>query len=58
MAEPLKNIYNRSFFDHFLTHLPEVGPSVFLDKIYDLEWEKRELKQRMRPIVVTTLKKG
>jgi 3-methyladenine DNA glycosylase AlkC len=53
MAEPLKNIYNRSFFDNFFTHLPEVTPSVFLEKIYNEDWEQRELKQRMRHIAET-----
>ena len=53
MAEPLKNIYNHAFFDNFLNHLPEVTPSVFLEKIYDGAWENRELKQRMRHIAET-----
>ncbi len=53
MAQPLKNIYNRPFFDKFLAYLPEVTPSVFLEKIHDGDWEQRELKQRMRHIAVT-----
>lgn len=53
MAEPIKNIYNRDFFDVFLKNLPEVPPSVFLDKIFDSEWENRELKQRIRHIALT-----
>jgi 3-methyladenine DNA glycosylase AlkC len=53
MAEPLKNIYNRSFFDDFLKNVPEVDPSVFLTKIFDKDWENRELKQRMRHIALT-----
>ncbi len=53
MAEPLKNIYNRPFFDNFLSNIPEVPPSVFLEKIYDETWENRELKQRMRHIAQT-----
>ena len=53
MAEPLKNIYNRDFFHIFLKNLPEVPPSVFLDKIFDAQWENRELKQRMRHIALT-----
>lgn len=52
MAEPLKNIYNDSFFDKFLADLPEIDPSVFRAKIYDLEWANRELKQRMRHIAL------
>lgn len=52
MAEPLKNIYNDSFFDKFLADLPEIDPSVFREKTYDLEWENRELKQRMRHIAL------
>jgi 3-methyladenine DNA glycosylase AlkC len=53
MAEPLKNIYNKTFFANFLSNLPEVPPSVFFQKIFDNDWEKRELKQRMRHIALT-----
>jgi 3-methyladenine DNA glycosylase AlkC len=53
MAEPLKNIYNKPFFDNFLSNLPEVTPSVFLPKIFDKDWENKELKQRMRHIALT-----
>ena len=53
MAEPLKNIYSKTFFESFLSNLPEVTPSLFLPKIFDKDWENRELKQRMRHIALT-----
>ncbi|MBL7813851.1 MAG: DNA alkylation repair protein [Saprospiraceae bacterium] len=52
MAEPLKNIYNDAFFDSFLADLPEIDPSVFRTKIYEDDWENKELKQRMRHIAL------
>ena len=59
MAEPLKNLYNKSFFDDFIEAIklivPNINKSMFLNKIYDNKWENRELKQRMRHIS-TTLK--
>ena len=56
MAEPLKNIYNDSFFD-ILTQasesvIPGFDTDSFLKQIYDKEWEKRELKERMRHITL------
>ncbi|NAS13311.1 DNA alkylation repair protein [Poritiphilus flavus] len=52
MAELLKNIYNRAFFDAFTSIFQEVAPSFstsqFLNEIFDDEWEDRELKQRLR----------
>lgn len=53
MPEPLKNIYSKTFFDTFLSNLPEVTPSLFLPKIFDEHWENKELKQRMRHIALT-----
>ena len=57
MAELLKNIYNQQFFDSFTIAIKQVIPDFdkpsFLNSIYDHEWEQRELKQRMRHIVLT-----
>ncbi len=57
MAELLKNIYNQEFFNEFSKTLQQVIPDFdktsFLHQIYDDEWEQRELKQRMRHIVLT-----
>lgn len=54
MAEPLKNVYNPSFFEGFIATAKQVLPAFneqqFLNVIFDQEWEKRELKQRMRHI--------
>ena len=57
MAEPLKNLYNKTFFDAF-THaceqvIPEFSTDLYLQEIYDEGWEQRELKERMRHITVT-----
>ena len=52
--ELFKNLYNDHFFEFFTQALSKVYPafnkSVFLDHIYDSEWDSRELKQRMRHI--------
>ncbi|MCR6642227.1 MAG: DNA alkylation repair protein [Sporocytophaga sp.] len=54
MADLLKNIYNKAFFDQFCditgTVIKDFDRKVFLKKIYDKEWEQRELKQRMKHI--------
>lgn len=54
MAEPLKNIYNEKFFEHFTKAFLKISPAfnekLFLTKIYDEQWKERELKQRMRHI--------
>ncbi len=56
MAELLKNIYNQQFFDEFTLAIKQVlhdfDKNSFLNNIYDDEWEQRELKQRMRHIVL------
>jgi 3-methyladenine DNA glycosylase AlkC len=57
MAEPLKNIYNRQFFD-FLTAVitsikTDFDASGFLSDILNDEWDNMELKQRMRHISTT-----
>jgi len=57
MPEPLKNIYNPTFFEQFTAVLKQVLPQFkkqpFLNQIFDTEWETKELKQRMRHIAVT-----
>lgn len=57
MAEPLKNIYSPTFFKHFSATLNEIVPNfnskLFIAAIHDKEWEKRELKQRMKHIALT-----
>jgi 3-methyladenine DNA glycosylase AlkC len=54
MAEPLKNIYTKQFFNRFIDSIKKIEPQFddqsFLNKIYDKDWESRELKQRMRHI--------
>lgn len=59
MPEPLKNLYNPTFFETFTTVvntvLPEFRKQHFLNQVFDTEWESKELKQRMRHIA-TVLK--
>lgn len=54
MPEPLKNIYNRSFFEEFCTKVTSVYPDfdkrLFLQLLYDDNWESKELKERIRHI--------
>lgn len=54
MAELLKNIYNTSFFERFITTIQDIEPNFnknsFLKAIYDNQWEDKALKQRMRHI--------
>ncbi len=56
MAEPLKNIYNKDFFDQFTKSLEEVMPDFdttsFIHDIYDDAWKSKELKERMRHITL------
>ncbi len=56
MAEPLKNLYNETFFQtlikKFQEHHPSFPDKSFLEKIFDAEWEARELKDRMRHITL------
>jgi 3-methyladenine DNA glycosylase AlkC len=56
MAEPLKNFYNQTFFDHFITvlqkHLPNLSKDDFLEKVRDSTWEDKELKQRIRHLAI------
>ena len=56
MAELFKNIYTREFFEKFLRSIQNITPAFdkdsFLDQINDNDWNKRELKQRMRHITI------
>lgn len=57
MPEPLKNIYNPTFFEQFTKTVKQVLPQfkkqAFLNQVFDTEWERKELKQRMRHIAST-----
>ena len=57
MAEPLKNLYNRTFFDNlisdFKSEKSDFDEKAFRNKIFDSDWDARELKDRMRHIAVT-----
>ena len=59
MPEPIKNIYNKQFFDRFTKDLKLVisdfDARKFVSKIMDDEWENREFKQRSSHIT-TVLK--
>ena len=54
MPEPLKNLYNHTFFDSLNTAMLQAYPAFdtlkFNTLIYDEGWETKELKQRMRHI--------
>jgi 3-methyladenine DNA glycosylase AlkC len=54
MAEPLKNMYTRSFFEQFANKIKAVYPLFdidhFMKLIYDEQWDQRELKRRFRHI--------
>jgi len=55
--EPLKNIYNRQFFETFTRILKSIFPSFqdknFLAAIHTTGWQQMELKQRIRHISMT-----
>ena len=57
MAELLKNIYSRSFFDDFNTianiNMQTFDVERFNDRIFNNDWKGMELKQRMRHIALT-----
>ncbi len=54
MADQLKDIYNKDFFDQFTTKVkkdyPPFNPEKFLAIIFDEEWDRLELKQRISKI--------
>jgi len=49
---PLKFIYDKTFYNNFLSKLKEVVPTLnieeFYSKIFNSEWKNRELKNRMK----------
>ncbi len=54
MPEPLKNLYNETFFDSLNRAMMQAYPAFDVNKfttlIFDNSWEAKELKQRMRHI--------
>ncbi|MBX2891159.1 MAG: DNA alkylation repair protein [Saprospiraceae bacterium] len=54
MPEPLKNIFSRALLEPFAAEVRAVWekfePQHFLQAVFDVEWESRELKQRVRHI--------
>lgn len=54
MAEALKDMYNDSFFQQFMEMVKSAYPAFeekrFLQYVLDDEWQKKELKQRVRHI--------
>ena len=56
MAEPLKNMYNRQFVDAVSDAIAAVHPDFdaaqFTTRVFDDEWESRELKSRTRHIAM------
>lgn len=54
MAELFKNIYTHKFFEEFIATIQKVVPGFdafsFSNKIFDDQWQHKELKQRMRHI--------
>ncbi len=56
MPEPLKNLFSKSFIDELTLVLSETisvfNKKKFVQKIFDENWESKELKQRMRHITL------
>lgn len=56
MPEPLKNMYSKNylnnFADVFVKIYPKFDKTKFLNLVFDKDWDKKELKQRMRHISV------
>lgn len=56
MPEPLKNLYTPAYVQTLADALHNVNPAFvparFMARVFDSEWENRELKQRMRHITV------
>jgi len=57
MAEPLKNLYNKPFFQNLGKTLkkefPKFSEKAFLKAIFSDNWADKELKERMRHITLT-----
>lgn len=60
MPEPFKNLYNKKFYDNFLRILtmvkPDLDTELFYKHLWGEDWEKRELKERMRQTTVALYK--
>ena len=56
MAEPLKNVFTKSFVERLADALQEIVPDIdkkrFVSEILDNSWHNRELKERMRHLTV------
>jgi 3-methyladenine DNA glycosylase AlkC len=54
MAEPLKNLYNQEYISRLsqelTSHYSSFASQQFSSKVFDKQWESRELKERMRHI--------
>ena len=54
MAEPLKNMYNKSYLEKFADifgeEYPKFDRNKFLKLVFNNEWKSKELKQRMSHI--------
>lgn len=52
MSTLLKDLYSPQFYKHFSRQasevIPHFNPRKFVQKIFDAEWEKKELKTRMK----------
>jgi 3-methyladenine DNA glycosylase AlkC len=59
MAEPLKNVYNDSFFNTFTlaleNSLPNFNKKKFLKTVFEDNWEQKELKQRFQHLAHSLL---
>jgi len=57
MPEPLKNLYNETFFHHLSNELTKAyslfDQQSFIKSIFDNNWASKALKQRMRHITHT-----
>ena len=54
MAEPLKNMYNEQSVAALADAIHQIYPTfnceLFASRVFDVDWDERELKQRMRHI--------
>ncbi len=50
MAELYKDIYNKNYIDLLCNELLHVNKKEFTCRVFDMLWERRELKERMRHI--------
>jgi 3-methyladenine DNA glycosylase AlkC len=54
MAEPFKNLFSRAFFEFFTDVVEQYVPSferdLFMEQIFDREWDNKELKARARHV--------